>query len=123
MLPAAHAAAPPALPDVHAVVFHVSALAADARSAGGGGADARDAPPALGVAAFVARLRLARVRVAALVTADAAAQLEDAAAAAAPCVATLSAGDDGGASRCLGAARRSPATQPRVLHLATDAAR
>ncbi len=82
-----------ALPDVHAVVFHLRSLGGDARS-GGDASPATDADALLpGLPLLIARLRAARVPVAALLTVNgAAAAPEDAAA----CVAALSAdGEDG----------------------------
>jgi hypothetical protein len=78
-----------ALPDVQAVVFHCRSLHGEASHV--------HAPTALrpDVVDFVARLRLSHVRLAALVTADDAAQLLAACARAAPLVHALGGGDAG----------------------------
>jgi hypothetical protein len=82
-----------ALPDVHAVVFHLRSLGGDARSSGDASASAEADALLPGLPLLIARLRAARVPVAALLTEDGAAA---APADAAGCAAALSAdGEDG----------------------------
>ncbi len=84
------------LPDVHAVVFHYASLSCAASNDGDTGA----APPLADaqLAHLASRLRVARVRVAAIVTGDGAATpAGDAAEEAARCLAALCAADGDGA--------------------------